>query len=489
MILRALAALILILGVAACSRRADKGPVIASVIGGAPALRDPSRTALNDADRVFSGATAQGLVSFDAAGAIEPGLAQRWIVIDGGRTYIFRLRGARWSDGAPVTAREVVAWLKRQIGRGSRNPLTPYLTAVEDVVEMTPDVIEVDLSRPRPDLLALFAQPELSIRRPPRGPGAGPFRASALGGRRLMLAPLADPDRAADEQRELAPEDQVQLLSEPVALAVARFAAKRADLVTGGTVADWPIVQAAALAPANTRVDPAAGLFGLAVEERTGLLATAQGRVAVAEAIDRAALTARFAREWAPTEQLLPAQLDSAAPPALADWVATSLEDRRADASAIVGAWRDANGGAAARLRIAVPDGPGGTLLWGRIGADLLSVGILPVRVAADAPAELRLIDAVAPYDSARWYLATACAACALSTPQGIEDARTAPTLAARASALAAADAELARDGGFIPIARPFRWSLVSLRLRAWRPNARAWHPLNHLRPDPTSRP
>jgi oligopeptide transport system substrate-binding protein len=474
---------------AACNRRPDKGPVVASVIGGAPTLRDASRAAIAEPDRVLAGATAQGLVAFDEAGAIEQGLAQRWIVIDGGRTYIFRLRGARWSDGTPVTAREVVAWLRRQVARGSRNPLAPYLTAIDDIVEMTPDVIEIDLSRPRPDLLALFAQPELAIRRPPRGSGGGPFRAAARPNGSLLLTPLPDPDRAADEQREPEPEDQVTLRGERAALAIVRFAAKASDLVLGGAIGDWPLVQVAGLAPANTRVDPAAGLFGLSVESRTGLLATPQGRIAVAEAIDRQALTARFAREWAPTEQLLPAQLDSASAPALADWVSTSLEDRRADARAIVGAWRDANGDAEVRLRIALPAGPGGTALWGKLGGDLQAIGIRPIRVAPDAPADLRLIDAVAPYDSARWYLATACAACGLATPAGIEEARTAPTLAARAAALAAADAELARDGGFIPIARPFRWSLVALRLRAWRPNARAWHPLNHLRADPTSRP
>ena len=47
-----------------------------------------------------------------------------------------------------------------------------------------------------------------------------------------------------------------------------------------------------------------------------------------------------------------------------------------------------------------------------------------------------------------------------------------------------AADAALATDTPFIPIARPLRWSLVAMRLRQWRPNTRAWHPLNRLRDD-----
>ncbi|MCI1143713.1 hypothetical protein MOP88_17710 [Sphingomonas sp. WKB10] len=46
------------------------------------------------------------------------------------------------------------------------------------------------------------------------------------------------------------------------------------------------------------------------------------------------------------------------------------------------------------------------------MAAALYAIGITPERVAMTAPAELRLVDQVAPYDSARWYLATACAPC-----------------------------------------------------------------------------
>ena len=59
-----------------------------------------------------------------------------------------------------------------------------------------------------------------------------------------------------------------------------------------------------------------------------------------------------------------------------------------------------------------------------------------------------------------------------------------APTLDDRARAIAAADTAMAADVAFIPFARPFRWSLVALRLRQWQGNARAWHPLNRLRAD-----
>jgi len=95
-------------------------------------------------------------------------------VVDQGRTYIFRLREAEWSDGGKVTAADVVIILKRAIAPQSRNPLKPFLTAIDDIVSMTDQVIEVRLSRPRPDLLKLFAQPELAVRREIRRAGADP---------------------------------------------------------------------------------------------------------------------------------------------------------------------------------------------------------------------------------------------------------------------------------------------------------------------------
>ena len=478
----ACAALALIAG---CERRPDVGPVVASVIGDTPELRDSSRGERSESDRLLADSVAQGLVRFDAAGQIEPGIAERWIVTDEGKTYIFRLRETLWSDGRPVTAQEVVAILKRQMAAASRNPLKPYLTAIDSIVDMTPQIIQIELSYPRPDLLKVFAQPELAVMRLRDPAGTGPFRTTRRSRYSLLLTPVRELNRSPDETPGKVPEDNVRLIGESAARAITRYAARRSDLVTGGTVRDWPLLQIAAVAPNNIRLDPAAGLFGLAIARRDGFLATPENRAALAGAIDRSALTGAFSPDWPATEQLLPEQLDSAAAPALSSWVALDQDNRRRQALASVAAWRRAHP-EPLQLRVALPAGPGGNLLWARIGADLLAIGIQPERVAADdRDADLRLIDAVAPYDSARWYLAHACVSCSEAASEAIEAARVAPTLAERATAIAAADAAMAADVAFIPIARPLRWSLVSLRLRQWQPNARAWHPLNRLRAAP----
>jgi oligopeptide transport system substrate-binding protein len=461
----------LLLAATGCERRPDTGAVVVSAIEGE---HGPT------AARLLTDATEQGLVRFDAAGQIEPGLAERWIVIDEGRSYIFRLRRAEWANGGEVTAEQVATALRRRI-RARANALSPFLSAVDEIVAMTPQVLEVRLSRQRPDLLKLFAQPELAIARARLG-GTGPMRVASRTPEPL-LRPALDPARADPEEPvEAPPEQDVRLLTERPALAVARFAARRADLVTGGTFADWPILATVEVRPADVRVDPAAGLFGLAVVDRSGFLADAANRAAVSQAIDRAATVAAVApaAAWGAVEQLLPDTLDSAATPARPAWAGLPLDQRRAAARAQL-----ASAEGLARLRIALPSGPGATRLYGPLAASLFAIGVTPERVAWTAPADLRLVDLVAPYDSARWYLAVACRPCSAEATEAIVAARDAPTMAQRGVELARADRLLTDDHAFIPLARPLRWSLVAPRLRQWQPNARAWHPLNRLRAEP----
>ena len=466
---------------AGCQRRPDRGAVVVSAIGGPPRYATGFSARADLPSRLLLDSTAQGLVRFDAVGQIEPGLAERWTVIDNGGSYIFRLREARWADGAPVTAEQVVRLLERRLAPRARNPLAPFLTAIDEIVVMTPQVIEVRLKRPRPDLLKLFAQPEMALLRLDPPAGSGPFRIAERSVSPL-LRPAFDPGIAdPDDQQEHKPEEDVRLIGERASSAILRFARGKSDLVSGGRIADWPLLALAELPRGALRLDPAAGLFGLAIANRNGFLADPANRAALSAAIDRGALVAAIAPGWDATDRLLPDTLDSAAPPQIPDWSLLTIDQRRDLARARVATW---TGGPIA-LTIALPAGPGGTLLFGQIAADLRRIGIEASRAAPDAAADLRLIDRVAPYDSARWYLANACAPCSDEATALLEAGRDAPTLRLRSQRIAEADAALNRDTAFIPLARPLRWSLVATRLAAWQANARAWHPLNRLRADP----
>jgi len=479
--IRRLLAATLVLALGGCGGGPGKDePIGVSVIGGTLAIADPDLGPVNSSDRVLMDATAQGLVRFDAAGQIEPGLAERWTVTDDGRSYIFRLRDAQWADGQPVTAAEVVRQLRRATAPGSHNPLAPFLVVIDEIVEMTPQVIEVRLSRPRPDLLKLFAQPELAVFRGKQGTGPFTAKAEARGG--LLLSPADGPVLVDGEAEKVPlPGSQIRLRSERAALAISRFKGGGVEAVIGGTFADWPVLRAAQVPDDVVKVDPALGLFGFAIVSRQGFLADAGNRAAVAMAIDRAAVTQAFRPEWQPVETILPAQLDSAAPPAPPAWGPLTFEARRETARLRVREWQRANPGLVV-IRIAVPQGPGGTLVWSAVARSLLAVGISVRRVALDADADLRLIDIVAPYDSGRWFLVTACVACSDDTRLLIDAARDAPDLYARTHRIAEADAALTADSAYIPIAQPFRWAIVTPRLNGWQGNSRAWHPLNHLR-------
>lgn len=482
--LACLALLACVSSIAGCRGAAPEAqaPLQVSAIGFRAAPGDPDTGQLDTPRRLVMAATAQGLVGFDAGGQIVPALAESWLVTDEGRSYVFRIRMAEWPDGTPVTTQQVARVLKRATGARSRNALAPFLTAIDDIVAMTDKVIEVRLSRPRPDLLKLFAQPELALLRPTTLDGSGPYRLQPDGSGGAMLALSPDAGRDAEDSGG-APRlgDRIHLRGERAALGIARFKLGTADLVLGGSFADWPIVVAAQIPEAAIRLDPASGLFGLAVADRSGFLATPENRAAVAMAIDRAAVTGSLRPDWTPIENLLPSQLDSAAPPASPQWTSLAFGARQALARQRVAAWQRSNPGPLT-LRLALPSGTGAMRVWIAVARSLVAIGISVRRVGVNEPADLRLIDAVAPYDSARWFLAAACRLCGEDVALAIDAARDAPTLDARAHRIAEADAAIAADGAYIPIAQPLRWAIVSNRITGWQGNARAWHPLNHLR-------
>src|SRR3954462_1949997 len=95
------------------------GPVPVSAIGAAPHAANPNREPLDAPSAFLLQSVAQGLVRFDATADIEPGLAQSWIVSNDGLRYTFRLKRAKWPDGSPITADQVVARLKAAGAPGS----------------------------------------------------------------------------------------------------------------------------------------------------------------------------------------------------------------------------------------------------------------------------------------------------------------------------------------------------------------------------------
>lgn len=469
----ALAALLFLAGCGA----ADSGPIEVSAIGGPPRLANPNLEPLDASSAFLAEAVAQGLVRFDAAGEIEPALAQSWIVSDDGLRYTFRLRRALWANGGRVTAQQVAARLRAALTRTSRNPLKPVLGAIGDVVAMTDEVLEISLRGPRPYFLYLLAHPALAIVE--GGAGTGPYRPAgsvAGGGLRLQLP------RAEDEEPgQAAPE--IVLRGERAPLAIARFAQSRSVLVIGGTIGDLPLARAAE-PPADALVfDPVSGLFGLAFTAREGPLADPAVRRALAMAVDRQTLaTALGAPGLAPRASLVPAGVQELPNAALPDWAGAPQQQRRDEAARTIAALALE---APMRLRVALPDGPGYRLVFAHLRHDWRLIGVEAVPVGPNQPADLVLIDEVAPANLASWYLrhftCDVSAVCDVAADVALLAARVTPRPGDRQAQFAAADRILTGLTPFIPLTAPVRWSLVPRRLTGFRPNPFARHPAVNL--------
>lgn len=471
------------LALTSCSGASDKKPITMSVIGSKLHLTDPNSGPVGPEAALMLGATAQGLVAFDADGQIEPALAERWIMTDDGMSIIFRIRRALWADGRPVTSAEVAARLRAVSAPSSRNTLKPLLSGVDRVIGMTGQVIEIRLKVPQPDFLQLMAQPELAIFRTSPALGSGPYAIHSVRNKvtRLRLIPAMGEAPSPEEQERT----DVRVRSEKASMGVARFAAREIALVTGGRFADLALARAARPASSQFQLDPAYGLFGLAVAADSKALADANIRRALAMAINRDRIVQLFGvSKWKPVQSLLPAQLDSAAPPAALEWVQLSRADRIARARGYV-----AGHPGLPEIRVSLPAGASARLLFAALLDDWRRIGVRARLVGPNDPADLRLIDEVAPQSSALWYLSRVSCARRMPCSQAGETALKAVALATtpdeRAAAIAETDAAFASNQPYIPIALPLRWSLVGPQLTGWRASAFAIHPLRHLRATP----
>ncbi len=78
-------------------------------VAGFPQTINPLLAAYNDVDRDLCALVYSGLTRMNAQGEVEPDLALKWETSLDGLTYVFHLRsGLRWSDGAPLTADDVL---------------------------------------------------------------------------------------------------------------------------------------------------------------------------------------------------------------------------------------------------------------------------------------------------------------------------------------------------------------------------------------------
>lgn len=486
-IIRMAAAASLMLSVSSCGLFGERGPVRIAAMGAINPAASPLNGELSATNAALLDATSQGLVSYDGGGQIDTGLADRWTVTTDGRSYIFRLREAKWSNGRKVTAQDVAAILRTYVAPASRHMLKSDFPEIETIRAMTDTVIEIRLSVPQPAILELLAQPSMAIVN--KGMGWGPMRARRIG-RAILLSPVPDPLAEDPEAAEAAANDpaaSIELVGTSPAGALARFKNGYADGVIGGRFSTLPYFAASNIGRSRLVVDPAPGLFGLSFVRAEGFLATDTNRDALARAIRRERLIEAFGlTEWQPQVTLRPAvhTPDGGPAPLMPAWAAYDDASRQTQARRVVDAWRAA-GREIEPIRIAVPDSPGGRILFAYVAADFAAIGVPSRRVNMASTADLRLIDEVAPNDDALWALRRlSCRRDTLCNREAeglIDQAMRNIDVGQRGAQLGDAEVVLSRYTPFIPLATPLRWSVAAQRLTGLRPNGRAQHPLNHV--------
>lgn len=158
---------------------------------GTPTGLDPhlSRTVQ---DAMVAVDLAAGLTGWSGAGEAVPMLATDWTVNDDRTVWTFTLRpDARWSDGTPLTADDIVASFRRAVDPATAAPtadtLRPILGATAalegsaspealGVTAPAPDLVEIGLIAPTPWLPSVLAQPIARIVDPTGDRTSGPFR-------------------------------------------------------------------------------------------------------------------------------------------------------------------------------------------------------------------------------------------------------------------------------------------------------------------------
>jgi len=169
-------------------------------------------TAKTQADRDLVALVFSGLVRNGPDGTIVPDLAERWTVDDQGRVWTFYLRpDARWHDGEPVTADDVVYTIDTLQDPAYSGPGATSWSEV-DVKAISPTEVTFTLETPLGGFLQAATQPivpahllrDVPVSLLPDHPfgqqpiGSGPFVLQSLDDAKAVLVPAGLEDGTPD---------------------------------------------------------------------------------------------------------------------------------------------------------------------------------------------------------------------------------------------------------------------------------------------------
>lgn len=112
-------------------RAAEGGQLLEGLVG-TPRLINPVYSAANDTDRDLAELLFSGLMRYDSKGKINLDLAENYQVSEDGKIYEFTLKeNLLWSDGKPLTAKDIVFTIKIIQNPDYKSPLRSSWLGVE----------------------------------------------------------------------------------------------------------------------------------------------------------------------------------------------------------------------------------------------------------------------------------------------------------------------------------------------------------------------
>ncbi len=162
---------------ASCSREhAGAGHAQAILLRGAgpePDSLDPQKARSAESQAILRD-LCEGLTSLAKDASVAPGVASSWTMSADGKTYTFKLRPARWSNGDPVVAEDFVAGLRRLVDPATASGYAQVIGVIVNANDIVagkkppdalgahatdPSTLEIDLSSPAAYLPSLLSHP------------------------------------------------------------------------------------------------------------------------------------------------------------------------------------------------------------------------------------------------------------------------------------------------------------------------------------------
>ncbi|MDR3463744.1 MAG: peptide ABC transporter substrate-binding protein [Beijerinckiaceae bacterium] len=372
----------------------------------------------------------EGLVVYDAKGALAPGAADSWEVSADGLTYLFHLRpDARWSNGAPVTADDFVFSFRRVMDPKTGSPYANILYTLRNgeavnvgkvpvdqlgIRAKTAATLEIALEHPAPYFLAQLTHTTALPVYPPDVArfGAGFARAGRLTGNGAFVLKSYLPNDSMvleknpffHDAKNVALDGEVILPIEDHAAALRRFLAGEID-----SYDDVPIGQIAYVRghlADSLKIAPSLGSYFYAFDTRHKPFDDARVRQALSMVIDREFLANQiWGGTMLPGYSFVPPGIPSYGAPSTVRWKDQSIFDREDEAKRLMAA---AGYGPEHPLRLSFRTNQSENHKATAVAiADMWKVlGVETEFIVTDAPTHYAFLASKAPFDVARsgWF-------------------------------------------------------------------------------------